>query len=39
MQKRARILLADDHSLILTGIQALIGDRFEVAGQVEDGRS
>jgi DNA-binding NarL/FixJ family response regulator len=37
--KRARILLADDHSLILTGIQALIADRYEVAGQVEDGRS
>jgi DNA-binding NarL/FixJ family response regulator len=36
---RARILLADDHSLILTGIRALLTEYFELVGQVEDGRS
>jgi DNA-binding NarL/FixJ family response regulator len=37
--KRARILLADDHSLILTGIRALLSEHFDLVGQVEDGRS
>ena len=37
--KRARILLADDHSLILTGIRALLANHFEIAGEVEDGRA
>ena len=36
---RARILLADDHSLILTGIRALLGVEIDVVGQVEDGRA
>lgn len=36
---RLRILLADDHSLILTGIRALLADGFELVGQVEDGRA
>ena len=37
--KCARVLLADDHSLILTGIRALLADQFEVVGAVEDGRA
>lgn len=37
--RRARILLADDHSLILTGIRALLADHYDVVGQVEDGRA
>jgi len=37
--KRARILLADDHSLILTGIRSLLADHFELVGQVEQGRA
>jgi DNA-binding NarL/FixJ family response regulator len=37
--KRARILLADDHSLILTGIRTLLGEEFELVGAVEDGRA
>ena len=37
--KRARILLADDHSLILTGIRTLLADQFDLVGQVEDGRT
>lgn len=36
---RPRILLADDHSLILVGICSLLADRFEVVGQVDDGRA
>jgi DNA-binding NarL/FixJ family response regulator len=34
-----RLLLADDHSLILTGIRALLAGEFDVVGQVEDGRT
>jgi len=37
--KRARILLADDHRLISLGVSALLADQFELAAQVEDGRS
>ena len=37
--KRPRILLADDHTLILTGIRALLEDRYEMAGLCEDGRA
>ena len=36
---KPRILLADDHSLILTGIRTLLADRFELVGAVEDGRA
>lgn len=39
MSKRARLLLADDHSLIVTGIRTLLADRFDVVGQLEDGRA
>jgi DNA-binding NarL/FixJ family response regulator len=37
--KRPRVLIADDHSLILTGIRALLEAECEVVGQVEDGRA
>ena len=37
--KRARILLADDHSLILVGIRSILADHYDLVGQVEDGRS
>src|SRR5215467_3950667 len=36
---KARVLVADDHSLIRTGILALLADEVEVVGQVEDGRT
>ncbi len=36
---KARVLVADDHSLIRTGILALLADEVEVIGQVEDGRT
>ena len=37
--KRERILLADDHSLILTGVRALLADQFDLVEEVTDGRS
>ena len=37
--KRPRLLLADDHTLVLEGLQKLLEDDFELVGMVEDGRS
>ena len=37
--KRIRILLADDHALIVTGIKSLLEADCELVGQVADGRS
>lgn len=37
--KPLRILLADDHSLILKGIKGLLENHYEVAGLSEDGKS
>lgn len=37
--RRARLLLADDHRLVLEGLQRLLEPEFEVAGAVEDGRA
>ena len=37
--KRARILLADDHALILTGMRAVLEPRYEIVGTVTDGRA
>jgi DNA-binding NarL/FixJ family response regulator len=37
--KRPRILVADDHSIVLIGIRSLIEQEWEVAGEVGDGRS
>jgi DNA-binding NarL/FixJ family response regulator len=36
---RPRILLADDHRLMLEGLQRLLHDHCEVVGAVEDGRA
>lgn len=35
---RSRILLADDHRIILDGLKRVLEPEFEVAGAVEDGR-
>jgi CheY-like chemotaxis protein len=35
---RPRILIADDHRIILEGLKRLLEAEFEVAGIVEDGR-
>jgi DNA-binding NarL/FixJ family response regulator len=39
MIKRGRVLLADDHALILTGTRALLDAQYEVVGQFGDGQS
>jgi DNA-binding NarL/FixJ family response regulator len=36
---RPRILLGDDHALILKGIQGLLEGRYEVVGSAENGRT
>jgi DNA-binding NarL/FixJ family response regulator len=37
--KRARILLADDHALTLTGMRAVLEPHYEIVGTVMDGRA
>jgi len=37
--KRLRILLGDDHSIILKGIAGLLQDHYEVAGTAENGKA
>ena len=34
-----RILLADDHPMVLDGVAKILDDEFEVVGKVEDGRA
>jgi len=36
---RIRVLLADDHTVVAEGLQALLKDSFELAGVVHDGRA
>lgn len=36
---KPRVLLADDHGLVLAGLRRLVEDSCEVVGTVEDGRS
>src|SRR5690349_10100896 len=36
---RARILLADDHSVVSLGVRSIVADHFDVVGQVADGRA
>jgi DNA-binding NarL/FixJ family response regulator len=38
-KKRPRVLMADDHSILLAGVRRLLEDQYEVAGMVEDGRA
>jgi DNA-binding NarL/FixJ family response regulator len=37
--KRARLLLADDHNLLVDGIRLMLEPEFELVGSVEDGRA
>ncbi|MBX3330815.1 MAG: response regulator transcription factor [Nitrospira sp.] len=37
--KRPRILMADDHAIVLAGLRKLVETEGEVVGMVEDGRS
>jgi DNA-binding NarL/FixJ family response regulator len=36
---RPRVLLADDHRMVLEGLKSLLASEFEVVGTVEDGRA
>ncbi len=37
--RRPRVLLADDHAIIMDGLCAVLEPQFEVVGRVEDGRA
>jgi len=37
--KRARILVADDHTIVMAGIRSLVEQDWDLVGQVSDGRS
>jgi DNA-binding NarL/FixJ family response regulator len=37
--KKARVLLADDHTIVLMGLKSLLEGEFEIVGSVEDGRA
>jgi DNA-binding NarL/FixJ family response regulator len=37
--KKPRVLLADDHKILLEGLKNLLGGEFELVGSVEDGRA
>jgi len=37
--KKPRVLLADDHKIVLEGLKSLLGSEFEVVGSVGDGRA
>ncbi|MCU0591118.1 MAG: response regulator transcription factor [Desulfobacterales bacterium] len=37
--KKPRILLADDHKIVLEGLRGLLEPMFEIVGAVEDGRT
>jgi DNA-binding NarL/FixJ family response regulator len=39
MRKQIRVLLADDHKIVLDGLKSLLEPEFELAGTVEDGRA
>jgi len=39
MTRQARILLADDHPLLLDGVRCLLEEKYEVVGTVADGKS
>ena len=36
---RPRVLLADDHRIVLAGLEALLRDDYELVGRAGDGRS
>ena len=39
LSRRSRILLADDHALILAGTRSLLDAHYDIVGQLRDGRS
>lgn len=39
MTKKPRVLMADDHSILLAGVRKLLQDQYDVVEMVEDGRA
>jgi DNA-binding NarL/FixJ family response regulator len=37
--KKSRVLLADDHRIVVAGLEALLADDYELVGRASDGRS
>jgi DNA-binding NarL/FixJ family response regulator len=37
--RKTRVLLADDHQILLEGLRNLLEPEFEIVGTVEDGRA
>ena len=37
--KKPRVLLADDHKIVIEGLKSLLSDEFDLLGHVEDGRA
>ena len=37
--KKPRVLLADDHKIVIEGLKSLLTDEFDILGHVEDGRA
>src|SRR5258708_27111004 len=37
MKRRAKVLLADDHAMVVEGLATLLKDRFDLVGTVGDG--
>ena len=37
--KVLRVLLADDHAIVLKGLRHILEPEFEIVGEVADGRS
>ena len=37
--KRPKVLIADDHSMVIDGLRSLLEPEFEVVGAVNDGRA
>ncbi|MGZ9187960.1 MAG: response regulator, partial [Candidatus Binatia bacterium] len=37
MKQRTKVLLADDHAMVVEGLAALLKDRFDLVGTVGDG--
>ena len=37
--RRGRVLLADDHALVIEGFRRILESEFDVIGAVEDGKT
>ena len=39
MSKRPRVLVADDHRIVIAGLEALLADRYEITARASNGRA